>query len=71
MTTVPTPENHRPATQFYILALVVAIAIAVIGVLAFGLTRDPRAIPSPLIGCAARQGHDRKFLGLVVLPRLL
>src|SRR5713226_8564531 len=50
MTTVPTPENHRPATQFYILALVVAIAIGVIGVLAFSLTRDPRAIPSPLIG---------------------
>ena len=50
MTTVPTPENHRPAKQFYILAFVVAIAIGVIGVLAFGLTRDPRAIPSPLIG---------------------
>jgi len=50
MTLVPTPENHRPATQPYILALVVAIAIAMIGVLAFGLTRDPRAIPSPLIG---------------------
>lgn len=52
-----------------LIALVVAIPIA--GLLAFGLTRDPRAIPSPLIGRLAPAFALRLFNGGVINTEML
>jgi cytochrome c biogenesis protein CcmG/thiol:disulfide interchange protein DsbE len=53
------------------LLIALAVTIPIVGVLAFGLTRDPRAIPSPLIGRPAPTFVFRLFDGGVLDTKTL
>jgi len=53
MTDTTTPADHRTTGLRYI--LIFGTIVGVIGILAYGFTKDPRNIPSPVVG---RQAPD-------------
>ncbi len=55
----------------YILLVVLAVTLPVAGILGYGFTRDPRALPSPLIGRPAPTFSLRLFNGGALDSRTL
>lgn len=69
--TRPTAALPRPRSNLRLLLAAVVVTIPIAGVLPFGLTRNPRAIPSPLTGRPIPDFRLRQFDGRLLDTRTL